>query len=371
MLPLLWRWLHKRPAKLAGWSGEKLLQRGLIVKLLHRLRVSIGLIGGAMTIGVVGFMVIDDYDFVDAFFMTVITISTVGYGEIQPLSHEGRLFASFLIITNVSVFLYVISSVTTFFLEGDAKQLVLDHRNGSKIRELKGHTVVCGFGRNGRQVTEELKHEFQPFVVIEQLPEELERLRELRYLFIEGDATNEETLAATNLENAKAIITTLPSDANNVYVALTAREMNPDIVIISRASHEHSESKLRRAGCDHVIMPEKIGGSHMAAIVVKPDTMAFIGLITKTGQANFFFEEVMFEDLKPEHQNKTLGALENAYETDANIIGLKTPSGEFIINPGSEYRLQPGSKLIVLGNSEQIRESQRLWLTKPPKAIRA
>lgn len=332
--------------------------RQLFRRLLTALLLFTVAIGG----GVIGFVLIEDYSLIEAFYMTVITLSTVGYGEVKPLSEVGKIFVSVLIITNIGLFLYLITSLTSFFLEGDALMLMQNYKITSKINSLQDHIVICGFGRNGEQVYEELVYENQQVVVVETDQRVIEQLRENSVLYIEGDATEEDVLEQVNLRKAKALITTLPKDADNVYVALTAREWNPQLMIISRASQDSTESKLYRAGCNHVIMPEKIGGSHMAAIVMKPDTMEFIGLLTKRGKANFFFEEIRYEQLKEEHRNKNIGELEDAYETDANIIGLKTAHGEFIINPGHDTKLEDGCKLIVLGNSQQLMESQRLWL---------
>lgn len=339
-----------------------LLKNPYLRQMVRRLFTALVLFSVAIGGGVIGFVLIEDYSLTQAFYMTVITLSTVGFTEVKPLSDTGQIFTSILILTNIGLFLYLISSLTSFFVEGDARMLMQNYKITSKINHLEGHTIICGFGRNGEQVYDELAYENQQVVVVEKDDQIVERLREDGVLYIQGDATVESVLEQTNLRQAKALISTLPKDADNVYVALTAREWNPQMTIISRASHDSTESKLYRAGCNYVIMPEKIGGSHMAAIVMKPDTMEFIGLLTKRGKANFFFEEIHFEQLKAEHQTKKIGELEDAYQTDANIIGLKTKEGQFIISPKRNTPLEAGCKLIVLGNSEQLMESQRLWL---------
>lgn len=180
-------------------------------------------------------------------------------------------------------------------------------------------------------------------------------------LFIEGDATEEEVLIDAGIRNAKAIITTLPEDPDNVYVVLTARELNPSITIISRASNESSVNKLKRAGANNVIMPEKIGGAHMAALVMKPEIMEFIAELTgQSSDISLTFEELSLKDISSEYVEGTIRDLDIRNKTGANIIGLRMPDGEFVINPLPETRLNKNTKLIALGDSKQISDMRKL-----------
>jgi len=230
------------------------------------------------------------------------------------------------------------------------------------IKELEGHVIVCGYGRNGKQVCLELADDKQPYVVLENREDTLAEIKENPdILFLEGDATEEEVLIEAGIKKAKAIITTLPEDPDNVYVTLSSRELNPGILIISRASNESSVTKLKRAGATNVIMPEKIGGAHMAALVMKPDIMEFIAQLT--GQASdisLTFEEFSLNNISEEYAGKTIKDFDIRNKTGANIIGLRLPDGTYVINPLPETVLGTNTKLIVLGNRQQILDMKKL-----------
>lgn len=221
------------------------------------------------------------------------------------------------------------------------------------IDKLNDHIIVCGFGRNGKQACEQLWAHKHSFVVIENGEKAVSDLREQdEFLFIEGDATKDEILIEAGITKARALITTLPNDAANVFVVLTARELRPEMKIISRASEDTSENKLRRAGANNVIMPDKIGGVHMATLVTRPDVLEFIDHIT--GRINIRLEEIKCNNLKESLKGKTIRELEIRNKTGANVIGYKTVEGEYIINPGPETIMKPDSKLFVLGTREQV-----------------
>lgn len=318
--------------------------------------------GVAMGVGVFGFMFIEDYNFLDALYMTVITISTVGFSEIHPLSAEGRAFTTILIITNIGVFFYSITTITSFLVDGEFQKFLKMHKVNKEIGKLENHVIVCGFGRNGMEVCEELAATNVTFIVIENDEAAIKEMQERGYLWIEGDATNDDTLHSIKLEQAKAIITTLPKDADNVFVALTAKEINPNIDVISRASLDASETKLRRAGADHVIMPEKIGGEHMARLVTKPDIMDFIALITGQEEIDgtrMNIEEFGFDNM-PIGEKRSIIELNIRNKTGANVIGIKDEKG-FHVNPSSTYVIDKDSKLIVLGTDESILKCKNLF----------
>jgi voltage-gated potassium channel len=223
----------------------------------------------------------------------------------------------------------------------------------SEISKLDRHVIVCGYGRNGRQACEQLKSGNKKFLVIESNPQVIEQIRaEGNVLFIEGNATKDEVLIDAIITKSSALITTLPDDADNVFVVLTAREMNPKLKIISRASDDGSEGKLKRAGANNVIMPDKIGGTHMAALVTKPDVLEFLDYIT--GKINIRLEEIFYSNLSDRLKNKTIRELEIRNKTGANIIGFKKGDGEYIVNPDPDTVMQMDSKLFVLGTQEQV-----------------
>lgn len=308
-----------------------------------------------MIIGVTGFRLIEGYSLNEAIYMTVITVSTVGFSEVRPLSPEGRMFTAFLIIFSFSTFVYAITSISNYILNGEYKAYFKDLRINKKVNKIDNHTIICGYGRNGKQAAVELKAHHRKYVIIEQNKELIEDLREQHDLpFIEGDATYEKYLEKAGIATAKALITTLPKDADNLFVVLTAREMNPNLLIISRASNDNSDKKLRRAGANNVIMPDKIGGAHMASLVIKPDVIEFMDHIMGQGENSINLEEITFENLPEEFKNKTIRELGIRDKSGANIVGFRTPEGEYIINPSPETIIMAHAKIFVLGTVEQI-----------------
>lgn len=316
----------------------------------------------SVVIGIAGYIIIEGYTFVEAFYMTMITITTAGYLEVHPLSDSGRIFTSFYLVTNIGIFFYGATTIVGLVIEGEFKNFYKNFNVKKKISELKNHVIVCGYGRNGKQVCMELKDDNHPYMIIEKRVNIVEELKaDEKNLFIEGDATEEEVLIDAGIRNAKAIITTLPEDPDNVYVVLTARELNSSITIISRASNESSVNKLKRAGANNVIMPEKIGGAHMAALVMKPDIMEFIAELTgQSSDISLTFEELSLKDISSEYVEGTIRDLDIRNKTGANIIGLRMPDGEFVINPLPETRLNKNTKLIALGDSKQISDMRKL-----------
>lgn len=333
----------------------------LNIKYFKKLYIAIALVIAVMIIGVAGYIFIEHYNFVDAVFMTIITVATVGYREVNELDQVGKIFTSFLIVFSIGTFAYAISVITRYVIEGEFQLYFKHYQVNKEIQKLKGHVIVCGYGRNGKQACEQLRSGNEKFVVIESNQKAIENMAlEEGLLFIEGDATQDEILAEAGLERAKALITALPSDAANVFVVLTARDKNSKLKIISRASEDASEHKLKRAGADNVIMPDKIGGTHMAALVTKPDVLEFIDHIT--GRINIRLEEIHFSSLPENMRNKTIRELEIRNKTGANIIGFKTVDGDYVINPPPDTVMLPDAKLFVLGTQEQVSKFKTILL---------
>lgn len=304
--------------------------------------------------GMLGFHWIEGYTFIDAFYMTVITVSTVGLSMGEPLSEEGRLFVAFLIIFSISIYAYAISILTSYFIDGELKMFLKEYKVEKQINKLNGHTIICGYGRNGKEAVRKLRAHKCQFVVIESNPNRIARLKDEGVLFVEDDATLDHTLEKANIQGAKALITTLPKDADNVFIVLSAREQNSRLTIISRASESRSYSKLKKAGADNVIMPDKVGGSHMASLVITPDVVEFLDNLSVEGTGDINLEEVNISSF-PEHNTvHTLRDLEARYKTGCTVIGFKTSNGDYVVNPGADTLLEPQSKLFVLGKPEQI-----------------
>jgi voltage-gated potassium channel len=310
--------------------------------------------------GIIGFIVIEDYSFIEAFYMTMITISTVGFGEIRQLSHGGMIFTSFLIIISLGTFTYFLSSTTKFVMGGELSEYIKNRKMEKALKGLKNHVIVCGFGRNGRQATLDLLLDNEKVIVIEKdtniflddINEDV--LLNKNFIHINGDAVHEDVLLKSKVEDAKALITTLPSDADNLFIVLTAREFNNEFIIISRASEEHSDTKLRRAGATNIIMPDKVGGTRMAKLVSQPDVVEFIESILLRSGIDVNLEEIKCSDLDSCLINHSIAELNIRQVSGANLIGLKTVDEKIIYNPPPDTILGKNDKLFVIGTPEQV-----------------
>jgi voltage-gated potassium channel len=323
-------------------------------RFLRNIKIAFLLISFALVFGIVGFIVIEGYTFSEAFYSTIIVLSTVGLGVAHDLSEAGRWFVCGLIVISIGVFAYGISTLTTYVMEGELQKFYKNKRASKMIDKMNNHVIVCGYGRNGKQACEQLTSHGQSFIVIDNGEVALSELKEQDdFYFIEGDATRDEILIESGISKARAIITTLPNDAANVFVVLTARELNPSLKIISRASEDTSEGKLRRAGADNVIMPDKIGGTHMATLVTRPDVLEFLDYIT--GTINVRLEEIYCSRLKEEYKGKSIRELEVRNKSGANIIGFKNNEGVYTINPDPDTIMEEDSKVFVLGTKQQIK----------------
>ncbi|MCB2376822.1 NAD-binding protein [Hymenobacter sp. BT635] len=313
-------------------------------------------VGGFAT-GIIGFMTIEGYNFLDALYMTMITISTVGFGELHPLSAAGRLFVSVYIFSNLLVIAYLVSVLTTYIFDGELRSIFKMFKTDQEIRGYHDHVIVCGFGRNGSKAYHELRANGARVVVVEQNQELLRDEVDGKAGSIPtviGDATTDETLLAAGIHRARALITALPKDADNVFVALTARELNPSLKIIARASLKSSESKLLRAGADSVVMPDEIGGSHMANLVMRPEVIRFLEMMNGLGPNKLRLEELSYREIQREWQGLSIRELDIRSRTGATVIGLKQSTGEFLVSPSADTRPAPGDVLLVLGTEEQI-----------------
>lgn len=310
-----------------------------------------------MTIGVFGFMLIEKDNFLDSLYLTVITISTVGFGLPHQLTDGGKIFTIFLIIFSFGNYAYAISIITSYLVELQIND-VMGVRSKKKDTTMKDHVIICGFGRNGQTVAHELRVRKQPFVVIDMNHELIMNYTGDPVKFIEGDATEDEILEQAGIQSAKSIVSTMPVDADNLFVVLTARSLNPKIKIVSRASNASAERKLHVAGVDHVVMPEGVGGAHMAKLVTRADVLEFLDHLSITGGSETIIEAIDYIELPMEFHNKTIMEMAVRQLVGANIIGFKTPEGEFIINPSPDTVIIPNSKIFILGTPEQIGKIQ-------------
>jgi voltage-gated potassium channel len=324
----------------------------------RRLILAFFLMTISIIIGVLGYMTIEDYEFLDAFYMVIVTISTVGFREVEPLSQNGKIFTSVYIISNLIFFAYLVSTVAKYIFEGELNKIYNTIMKGREVSKLRGHIIVCGFGRNGRRAALELNNSRKRFLIIERDEHVLERYPDAakNYSFFMGDATQDEVLLNAGIRRATTIITTLPSDSENVFITLTARTMNPDINIISRASDEKVEQKLMRAGADHVVMPDALGGFHMAHIVTKPFIVEFVEMLSGFGNSEYILEEINYFQVKQEYRDKSLAELDIRKSTDATVFGFKDAQKGIIFSPDPNTVFHHDDILILLAKEEGIRK---------------
>lgn len=318
------------------------------------IRIALLLLVFILIIGVTGFVFIEDFSIVEAFYMTVITVSTVGFKEVHEMGPAGQIFTSFLIILSFGLFAYAITSLTRFIFDGNFRNYYYDFKMRKRVSRLHNHVIVVGWGRTGHRAIDELNKHQTPFVIVEK---DLDRINSIRAQkfgpYILESTTTDEALILAGINNARAIITTLPNDAANLMIIITAKKLNPKIHIISRAVRENSDIKLRRAGADNVIMSDRMGGSRMAKRVTHSTTLKFIDTLLNQ-KANVYLESVSCNKLSDCFINKTIKELNVRSKTGANIIGLRKEDGIIMFNPSPDVVLQCSDKLFVMGAKEEI-----------------
>ncbi|GAB3308944.1 potassium channel family protein [Hymenobacter humi] len=335
---------------------------------INRIVLAIVLTVSSLIIGMLGFTGIENFNLVDAFYMTVTTVSTVGYGEVHPLSTAGRIFVSFYILYNLVVVAYLVSVLSSFIFDGELRKLFNMFRTDQEIKHFSGHVIVCGFGRNGRRAYQELRANGARVVAVEMDQELMKSFAEGRddedyegtdlagekIFAVFGDATSDRVLMQAGVQRASALITALPKDADNVFVALSARALNPHLKIIARASYKTSESKLLSAGANSVVMPDEIGGSHMAKLVVRPEVIRFLDLISGLSADKLRLEELAFAQMRHDFHGQSIRDLDIRSRTGATIIGLRQQEGALLVSPPADYVPKAGDVLLVLGSEAQI-----------------
>lgn len=315
------------------------------------------IIGAVILTGIAGFMLIEGLSLIDALYTTVVTVTTIGYDQANNFSTAGKIFNMLLIISSFATFAYALAKLTRYVVDGEINKFFKNRKIMSAIKELNDHVIICGYGRNGKQAAIILANHKVKFVVIESNEDLIEKeFSKKDILYIKGDATDDDVLIAAGIERAKALITALPEDADNVFIVLSARSLSNNIQIISRSSTPGSGTKLRKAGADSVISPDKIGGTHMATLVSKPDVIEFIDYLSGEEGESIHLESVGYEVLPGELKDKTLQEIMSWRKTGVNCIGIKDADGKFIINPPEGTLINNRMKVIVLGTRQQIEE---------------
>ncbi|MFH0810834.1 MAG: potassium channel protein [Pseudomonadota bacterium] len=327
----------------------------------NRKRVIIDIIGALLVLafGTIGYVLIEGWNAADAFFMTITTVTTVGYGQIHPLSPAGMAFTSVLIIAGVSYFAYVFATVTRIVVGGQLRETMGRRKLVKKIGALRGHYIICGFGRIGGVVAAELAARALPFVIIENDPEQLSGLDELGYLYVAGRATEEGVLRQAGIGQARGVISAVRSDADNVFIVLTARGLNPDLFILSRAEEEVNRGKLLRAGADKVVLPYRLGGRRMAEAVARPAVSDFVDLVVHGHSLELRMEEVQIA------ADSTLVGhtlVDSAIKADLDllVVAIRRSDGQMVFNPRPQTRLSEGDTLIVLGEQGNLKKLEAM-----------
>jgi voltage-gated potassium channel len=321
-------------------------------ELRQKFIIAVGLVILVASFGTIGYMLIEGWNFIDALYMTVITLASVGFKEVHDLSLFGRIFTIILIIGGVGTVAYALTAGAKIILEGELQEVYGRRRLEKKIQELKNHYIVCGYGRMGKIICRELREKNIKFVIVEKQPDMHQENKDL--LIFPGDATKDEVLKELGIERAKGLVTVLPTDAENLFVVLSARGLNQNLFIVARAGEEGSEKKLIRAGADKVVSPYHIGGLRIAHTVLKPAVVDFIEFATKSGNIDLQMEEVLIKE-SSELVGKSLDECGIGRELGIIIVAIKKPNGEMKFNPTFKSAIKTGDTLIALGESSKLK----------------
>jgi len=322
--------------------------------LLRRLVWIASLIALTVTMGTVGFTVIEGYPVFDAFYMTLITVSTVGYSEIHPLSHAGRIFNSFLIFFGVTTMFFAIGAMTQSIIELELGEYFGKRRTRRMIEKLENHFIICGYGRVGRNAANELQRSGVPFVIVDRDPERTERAMQAGMLAVAADSTRDETLRSIGVERARGLVSALATDADNLFVILSAKNLNPKLYVATRAGEEEAEDKLRRAGADAVFAPYTTAGYRLAQAVLRPHVFHFFDVATKSMGLDVNIEQVRVPEAS-EFAARTLGQAQIRRDLGVIVLAIRKADGNMLFNPPAETVISVGDHLIVMGEPGNLR----------------
>jgi voltage-gated potassium channel len=309
-----------------------------------------------VVVGISGYCVIEGWTPFEGLWMTVITLSTIGYGEVRPLSTNGRVFTIFLIIIGVGVVAYGISAMTAFFVEGELRDVLRRRRMHSKIEKMSGHYIVCGSGHSGQEILRELTATKRPVVIVERDPETHQKLADEGFLVVMGDATGDEALQLAGIERAKGLFAALGSDHENAFICLTARGMNPNLRIVSEQVDHGNKEKLQRSGADAVVRPSRIGGMRMASEMIRPAVVGFLDKMLRDTDDVFRIEEVIVPKGSP-LAGQPIGRIKGGEGDAALVLAVKLAEDHsYEFNPRSDRVISAGETLVIMGTVSQHQE---------------
>ncbi len=317
-----------------------------------------------LTLGTTGYSLIEGWDPFDSLYMTVITLSTIGFQEIEPLSKMGKAFTIGLIFSGLGVVAYAVNNGVRVIFEGEIQEVFGRRKMKKKLESLRNHYIVCGYGRMGKVICNELKIKGIPFVIVEKEPHEFDVDEDV--LITYGDATRDELLKSVGIEKAKGLISVLDSDAQNLYVVLSARGLNKDLFIVARANEAGADYKLARAGADKVVSPYHIGGLRIAHTILKPTVVDFLELTAKTGNMEIQIEEVVVEEASS-LAGKTIKEADIRAKNWLIIVALKKKNGKILFNPRADARIDAGDKVAVIGEPEHFNQFDKIARGKKGK----
>ncbi|MBW3561265.1 MAG: potassium channel protein [Actinobacteria bacterium] len=321
---------------------------------VRRVRMALTAYVVVLLIGVLGYQVLQDVSFLDALYMTIITVTTVGFREVVEPDGIGKVFTILLIVGGVASATYAAVSMAEFVVEGHFRRIIERRRMERKIADLDQHVIVCGFGRVGRHLAAELLREGVPFVVVDDNDEKIEEVESLDYLFVDGDATEEHVLEEAGLDAASAVVACVNTDADNVLITLTAKGMRPQLTVVARVKADENEAKLLRAGADRVIAPSTIGGKRIAQLLTRPVVADFLELVGAAGGLEYSFEEVPVKE-GSELDGSTLREAAIRERFGCTVLGIRHTDQEKVdTHPSAETELQAGDVLIVIGSEEDV-----------------
>lgn len=322
-------------------------------RALKRLLIALIVLTSLLLIGTAGYRFLEGMALIDALYMAVITISTVGFGEIKSLSPAGRVFTMGLIMGGGGLAAYTLSNVAAFFVGGEWREQWEQQRRLRMLGQLKNHIIVCGYGRVGRHVAHDLKLEGLPFVVIDPDLDKIAHIQAAGYLGFQGNGANEQHLHAVGIERARGLVVAAASDAENVFIVLTARSLRTDLLIIARANYDESESKLLRAGANRVILPYTITGRRMVTLLVRPDVADFLDEVAHVGNLELLLEQIRIAPTSL-LVGRTLAQLESQHQIDITVLAARLPDGSLNTRPNGNTVLQSQVQIVALGTREQL-----------------
>ncbi len=304
-----------------------------------------------IVIGTIGYMVIEGWSFLDSVFMTITTITTVGYDEVHPLSTGGIIFSIFLILGGMGGAFYALTGIIEYVVEGNIRATWGRRRMQNKLSQLKGHFILCGFGRVGEEIANIFKEEEVPFVVIDNRPECIARAEQAGFFYVEGDATSDDILKEAGIEQARGVVAALGSDVDNTYIVLSARGLYSSLFITARASDAQAEAKLKRIGADRIVSPNIIGARRMAMLALRPAVVDFLDTITRRRGPELQVENVAINEAST-LDGQTVDDICQC--SKATILAVNKKTGRLLSNPSGEEKVAAGDSLIIMGTSEQL-----------------